>query len=195
MSEIWKDIKNFEGYQVSDKGRVRSFHNKNHGLKLTPSILSPTDDGNGYLKVTLRKNGKAYCKKVHRLVAEAFIPNDDPNLTVDHIKDGKEGKLDNSVENLRWLSRYDNLKKAYDAGIHNERIAAIREPMMLHDKWSGDDIFCGSITEAAKVIGVHYTTISHAMSANYYEANISHFHVRFASGEERLLYGEFESDY
>lgn len=81
--ERWKDIDGFPGYQVSDKGNVRTFWQKRHYptgygtyryLSDTPSLMSQSDDGNGYMKVMLysKDDGKRYCKKVHRLVAEAF---------------------------------------------------------------------------------------------------------------------------
>lgn len=65
----------------------------------------------GYESVSFRKNGKTYSKYVHRLVAEAFIPNDDPATknTVDHI-DGN--KANNEISNLRWLNRAENTRLA-----------------------------------------------------------------------------------
>lgn len=77
--EIWKDIKDFEGlYQVSNFGRVRSFYK---GCR----ILSPGETRRGYLRVCLCKNGKRKSFLVHRLVAEAFLPNYFDYREINHI--------------------------------------------------------------------------------------------------------------
>lgn len=97
--EIWKDINGYEGiYQISNSGKVKSFHhNKETILK--------SHIGNGYLKVQLKKNNKCKCVYIHRLVAEAFIPNPNNFLEVNH-KD--ECKINNSVSNLEWCNHIYN---------------------------------------------------------------------------------------
>ena len=67
MNEIWKDIEGFEEYQVSNSGKVYS--------KRTDILLKPHSDKKGYLRVKFFKNNKGFTFKVHRLVAQAFIPN------------------------------------------------------------------------------------------------------------------------
>lgn len=115
MSEIWKDIKGYEGfYQVSSEGRVkrvkRSFkcstvYGGNATLK--ELILKPRYDSkakglkHGYFRVSLK--GKSFC--VHRLVAEAFIPNPDNKPYVDHIDTDIEN---NKASNLRWVTASEN---------------------------------------------------------------------------------------
>ena len=104
--EIWKDIEGYEGlYQVSSLGRVRSLPRKGTSGK----ILRPGTNTKGYLFVILYKDGKTKCYKVHRLVAQAFVPNDDPEhkTQVNHIND--EDKSDNRVSNLNWMSPKENL--------------------------------------------------------------------------------------
>ena len=99
MNEIWKDIKGFEGlYQISNLGRVKSLVKKNHP---TESIRKLSKDKKGYLRVNLLKDGKNHTRKVHRLVAEAFIPNPKNKPSVDHINGIKD---DNRVSNLRWFT-------------------------------------------------------------------------------------------
>ena len=107
--ELWKDIKGFEGlYQVSTFGRVRSLdkyidvkiRNVDKVLK-RGKILKPTYGKNGYLRVFLCKNGKRTNFCVHRLVAEAFIPNP-LNLPVINHKD--EVKDNNYPYNLEWCT-------------------------------------------------------------------------------------------
>ena len=97
--EVWKDIKGYEGhYQVSDMGNVRSLkRNKN---------LKPSPSNHGYLLVDLYKDGKRKMCKVHRLVAQTFIPNPENKPTVDHIN---TIKTDNRVSNLRWFTRKEQM--------------------------------------------------------------------------------------
>lgn len=92
--EIWKDIKDYEGmYQISNMGNVRSL--------MTKKNLKPEIANGGYLRVNLYKDGKGKKFRVHRLVAEAFIPNPDNKPTVDHINTIVS---DNRVSNLRWFT-------------------------------------------------------------------------------------------
>lgn len=92
-----KDIINFENYQISDDGRVWSKKNN--------KWLKPIDV-NGYKKASLYKNGKEYQRLVHRLVAEAFIPNPNNYDEINHIN---ENKSDNRVENLEWCTPSYNI--------------------------------------------------------------------------------------
>lgn len=173
--EEWKDIKDFPGYQVSNKGQVRSFWKKkkkvgtwggyDRVLSDEPRILLQSDDGNGYMKVFLQNDVKRRCVKVHRLVAEAFIPNDDPKKdTIDHIISGPEGKLDNSVENLRWISRRENIQKAYKDGVCNNRIEKSKRKVIVIDTTTGLKEYYSSVREAALKYNRHYTSFSHALS-------------------------------
>ena len=105
--EVWKDIKGYEGqYQVSNKGNIHSVERKNsRGRKCGGRILKPGYDKNGYLLVSLYKNGKSKTKKIHRLVLETFVPNPNGLPEVNH-KD--ENKTNNELSNLEWCtSRYN----------------------------------------------------------------------------------------
>ena len=100
MNEEWRDIEGYEGlYQVSNLGRVRSLNCRGH--KGCIGILTPRLDGKGYEMVALYKEGKARNTKVHRLVAQAFIPNPNNYPQVNH-KD--ENKINNNVSNLEWCT-------------------------------------------------------------------------------------------
>ena len=106
MIEEWRDIPNFEGlYLISNLGHVKSverYKRNNAGTQFVNErlrVLSPDKDG--YLRVCLSKDGLHYVKSVHRLVAEAFIPNPD-NLPV--INHKNEDKQDNRAENLEWCT-------------------------------------------------------------------------------------------
>lgn len=99
MTEYWKDINDYEGlYQVSNLGNVRSTK--------TGRVLKPAKNyKGGYLQVVLYKNGRVKHFLVHRLVAEAFIPNPN-NLPCINHKD--EDKTMNIVENLEWCTHKYN---------------------------------------------------------------------------------------
>ena len=97
--EMWKDIEEYNGeYQVSNLGRVKSF--KNNKEKLLKPFFTKTNQ-EGYLVVNLCQNNKRKIKLVHRLVAEAFIPNPNNFPFINH-KD--EDKTNNNVDNLEWCN-------------------------------------------------------------------------------------------
>ena len=119
MKEIWKDIEGYEGYQVSNLGRVKSLDridSNNHPLKGV--ILKPYISNSGYLLVGLYKQQRCYKKLVHRLVGEAFIPNPDNNPEIDHINTIKtdntvwlneDGSINYEKTNLRWVTQKENI--------------------------------------------------------------------------------------
>lgn len=107
MEEIWKDIKGYEGlYQVSNLGRIKSFRRGKRAYCPTEYILKNSITDKGYCMVTLYNNTKREKFLVHRLVAEAFIPN--PN-SMPHINHIDENKTNNCVNNLEWCTpQYNN---------------------------------------------------------------------------------------
>ncbi|MEL5894225.1 NUMOD4 domain-containing protein [Bacteroides sp. GD17] len=109
--EIWKDIKGYEGlYQVSNYGRVKSIGRhtkwKNSTRFIRERMLVFGDDGFGYMQAHLCKDGKEKICKVHRLVAEAFIPNPRIFAEINH-KD--ENRRNNHADNLEWCDRSYNI--------------------------------------------------------------------------------------
>lgn len=146
MEELWKDIKGFEGaYQISNKGRVRSIPRKGTRKNEIRSISYTLD---GYAKVRMIYKGKDKTARVHRLVAEAFIPNIDGKETVNHI-DGN--KKNNCVDNLEWADRHEQMKHAYQNNLKkpmigclngnskftNEQIEEIRKEYIPYSKEHG----------------------------------------------------------
>lgn len=111
MLEIWKQIKDYPNYEVSNLGRVKSierYAENNGGLQhLSEKILKIESNiyRRGYCQVHLSKDGKVSTKKVHRLVAEAFIPNPNNLPQVNH-KD--TNPLNNCVDNLEWCNQQYN---------------------------------------------------------------------------------------
>ena len=159
--EIWRDIEGYEGhYQVSNFGRVKSFKQK------TPRILKPTHDKDGYLYVGLWRENKCQNGRVHRLVAQAFIPNPEGKPVTNH-KDGNP--QNNHVDNLEWATISENTQHAYDMGLHgtgedcyqarlsNEQVRYIRE--------NPDNLTCRAL---AKMFGVNHVTISEAQLGKTY---------------------------
>jgi hypothetical protein len=112
MEEIWKDIKGFEAiYQISNLGRVKSLkrsitHSYWGKVNLSERIKKAFIDRCGYYSVMLHKESVKKSFSVHRLVALAFIPNENKKLDVNH----KNGiKTDNRLENLEWMTRSENV--------------------------------------------------------------------------------------
>ena len=105
LVEEWRPVVGFEGsYEVSDWGNVKSL---NYNKTKQEKLMKKTLDSYGYQVIGLK--GKQY--KVHRLVAEAWIPNPEGKKEVGHLKtlpDGTENKTANETWNLRWMTREEN---------------------------------------------------------------------------------------
>ena len=122
--EIWKSIKSYEGlYEISSLGRVKSLNYRGTGKK---KILKNIECSNGYLMVNLTKNGKQKQFKVHRLVAEAFIPNSEDKPCIDHIN---TIRTDNRVSNLRWVTQKENCNNELSKKKYSEN----------HRKWNSEE--------------------------------------------------------
>ena len=107
MKEVWKDIRGFEGiYKISNFGRIKSFKRVEDGY-----ILSNKNSKNGYLSVVLinTNNKKIRYTRIHRLVAEAFIPNPENKREVNHIDGNKQNNL---ISNLQWATSSENIRHA-----------------------------------------------------------------------------------
>ena len=112
MKEEWKVIKDYPNYMVSNLGIVKSLNYRHTGIE---KILKPNIDNRGYLIVKLYKNRKFKSFMVHRLVAQAFIPNPNNYPQVNHKNEIKD---DNRPENLEWCDNYYNTHY----GTRNKRI-------------------------------------------------------------------------
>ena len=115
MEEVWKDIGGYEGlYQVSNLGRIKSLDRRTMKWKIKALGFNGK---NKYLQVSLYKNNIEKRYLVHRLVAQAFIPNLYNKETINH-KDGN--KQNNNVNNLEWATRSENSQHAFRTGLaHN----------------------------------------------------------------------------
>ena len=137
MKEIWKQVKDNSKYEISNFGRVRSLYiwninTKKYELRDKPLILK-TQIYKGYEKLRLSKDTKKPIKYIHRLVAEAFIPNPNNYKEVNHID---SNSLNNKVDNLEWCDRKYNIEYMIN---HQEEIAD-RNEMRLETL---EDIFYG----------------------------------------------------
>lgn len=144
--ETWKDIEGYEGlYQVSNTGKVKALERTvphAHSKEVTKHerTLKPHLTKQGYLDVQLCKNGTVAHKRIHRLVAAAFVPNIEGKPFVNH----KNGiKSDNREENLEWCTPSENIRHAVDVlgvSINKRTVKVMRSDGVVFD----------SIEEAAK---------------------------------------------
>ena len=172
IEEIWKDaiyitksgeLIDFNGwYQVSNKGRVRSFRARSGGNGIVdsrleiPRLLSvKSKNDNTYISVTLKVNGKRKGFLLHRLVLSTFvqIPNhlkNEKNIDVNHLD---EVKTNNDLSNLEWCSRLEN-------NIHGTRISrAISNGLITKstEEWKNKNTK-GKVYNSRKVVGVNIKT-------------------------------------
>lgn len=167
MREEWKNIEGYKGvYQVSNLGRVRG----RNGKVLSVSVLK-----NLYLSVSLWKNNRGKTYTVHRLVANAFLPNSGNKKCVDHIDGNRQN---NNVNNLRWATTKENAnnpvsvkrykaaalkrivssltkekhKKFMKGRVHNHRQVLCVETKVLYN----------SMSDAARAVGVTEAAIRRA---------------------------------
>lgn len=160
QNEVWKNIPEYEDYQVSNYGRVKSSNRiiKQYGHKgfyervMRGKILKPRTQNGGYLIVWLSRNGKSIAKTVHRLVAITFIGYI-KGMDINH-KDGN--KQNNKLENLEWVTRSENIKHDYHilGHIHNScKVRCIET----------GEVFA-SIKQASIKYNINYGSIINALS-------------------------------
>ena len=168
MEEVWKDVVGYEGfYQVSNMGNVRSVTRTvkcadGSVRTWTGRPIKPDTKKNGYMQVMLRKPGIAKQRLVHRVVAEAFVPNHDGLPCVNH-KDEK--KKNNQADNLEWCDvLYNNLYgDGHISRANNGRESSIRSCAKPVCQYTLDGEFVGeyfSAMEAGRVNSINQGGIS-----------------------------------
>ena len=146
MIEIWKDIEGYEGlYQISNLGRVKSL-NRN-------KVMTLRVKRNGYKEVSLSKDNTKKHYLVHRLVAQAFIPNTGNKPTVNHID---EDKTNNNVDNLEWATMKEQNNHGTRLQRVGDRISIVqknRTDLSKRVMCSNGEIY-PSINEASRVLQI-----------------------------------------
>jgi len=163
--EIWKDIAGYEGlYQVSNYGRVKSFYGSG-------KIIERDSDYGSYPSIALCKNGIHKSRRLHRIVAEAFIPRPMGYSEVNH-KD--MNRANNSVENLEWVTKKENVRHAisnkpeiiaamnhYNTDVRPRPIAQISLDGTIVCVWK-------NCKEASRITGICYKNIYQVASKDEY---------------------------
>lgn len=154
-----KTIKDFENYSITEDGKVWS-HVINRFIKHQMNRY-------GYLTVKLSNNGKKKHKCIHRLVAEAYLPNLDNKKEVNHINGIK---TNNNLYNLEWATRKENANHAWSNGLQkpsNNRIKKIIETngRIVLDLQTG--IYYDSIAEAARIYSMPHMSLSSMLKGIY----------------------------
>lgn len=140
--EEWRLVEGTEDYYVSNRGR----------FKRGKRILKTSLGKDGYYRCNIGKSKK----RVHRLVAMAFIPNPDNLPIVDHI-DGC--KTNNCVENLRWVTHQENIQAAYDMGLFDNAVTNRNKSVLVICQ--DDEVYAfNTLVEASKFTGVTLEGVS-----------------------------------
>ena len=153
--EEWRDIEDYVGlYQVSNFGRVRSLgiRNKNANNERI-KLLKLSIVGIGYNMITLC-NGKLKRKLVHRLVAQAFIPNPNNYPIINHI-DGN--KLNNHVSNLEWCTQKQNVQHSFKNGLQISKLKGGTIPSVKINQYDLNGNFIkqwDSMTKIQRELGI-----------------------------------------
>lgn len=166
-NEVWKDVVGFEGYyKVSDKGNVYSVVRMVRGRKCGGIMLKPRYDKDGYLRVTLYKNGEQRTIFIHRLVLEAFVENPKNLPEVNHID---ENKTNNELSNLEWCTSRHNTN-------HGTLIERLSKKVRAVNVETGEVLTFSSVKEAGRK-GYDRGAVSRASRGDYYDGRIYKGHI------------------
>lgn len=188
MNEEWRDIKGYEGsYQVSNTRKVRSLDRTiMAGKPLVPTMIKGKEiksriSKNGYEMVTVSSKSNTKHMHVHRLVAEAFIPNNDKKREINHID---ANKLNNNVENLEWVTSQENKIHANKNGLYKnryigaEKIAKKQRIPIVMD----NNILVFGVNKTAKELGFSASSITQVLHG---ERDSTHGHTfRYATEQD-----------
>lgn len=168
-NEIWKEIEGYTGiYLVSDLGKVKRIY-KNGKER----VIKPNEINSGYFVVNLCVNSKPKIKLVHRLVAEAFIPNPEKLSQVNHIN---EDKTDNRACNLEWCDSKHNIgygtaiKRRSDKMKGNTYSNAKRKIMCVETRKIYDSVY-----QAGKQTGIYRSMINNVLRGRFSQTKGYHW--------------------
>lgn len=172
INEIWKPINGYPGYWISNFGRVKSFKQD----KINGRILTPTKSTKGYLQLDISVDGRKRQHRVHlsihRLVAEAFIPNPNNLPQVNHKDENKEN---NCVDNLEWCDNWYNAHY----GTHIQRVADSHNVKVYSIDKFGNIEHYNSITEATLTASDGRTKATSYISRVIHGSRKTAFHKRW----------------
>lgn len=157
-SEVWKEIEGTNGmYEVSNTGKVRSLDYRQTGK--TKELVCQVDK-KGYKRVRISRDGKKYSFKIHRLVANAFIPNPENKPHVNHINGDKS---DNRAENLEWMTCQENADHAMKNHLWDGCLSASartnekrKKPIVATNIKTGEKITFESMRDAEKALNTKH---------------------------------------
>lgn len=162
---IWKQSENYPKYEISNSGLVKN--------SKTGRILKSRPNRDGYLQTDLTLQGNSYNRRIHRLVAEAFIPNPDNKPQVNHID---EDKQNNNVNNLEWVTAKENS----NWGTRNKRIGiSFSKPIIvIYGDYTYEEY--PSLTGCAHELNLDTAHIVHVLKG----LRKTHRGLKFEYGEE-----------
>lgn len=167
MKEQWKPVEGTENrYEISNTGKIRSLNYKRSGEMRE---LRPAPDPKGYLKTMILIGGRYKTVKIHRLVAEAFIPNPENKPQVNH-KDGN--KENNAADNLEWTTNIVNAHHAIEKGLFRNSYKATaeansrRKRRVVATDAIGKRIIFDSINEASRRLNVGRRHVQDVLRGN-----------------------------
>jgi hypothetical protein len=190
-NEIWKDIEGYEGlYQVSNMGNVkvlpRFYENVGNGYMRKPKLLKPQQQLNGYLQICLHINKQTKHCLIHRLVAQAFLPN--PN-NLPQVNHKNEDKSDNRVENLEWCDGKYNVN-------YGTCIQRMKEKFNIPIiQFSKDDDFIQlweSTTAASKTLNISKGNINNCLKGRYGYKTAYGYKWGYADEYEKIPFKVFD---
>ena len=160
-----KEIKHFDGYFVDGEGRVFSTR-KNGGYNRDLTEMHLREDKDGYLEVGMYSNGNRYWRRVHRLVAEAFIPNPNHYPQINHI-DGNP--KNNSVENLEWCTCQQNIIHSFRVLNRKPSITTAKRVKLTNRK-TGEILYFNSEKDCAFYLNMSHEHLNKLITG-YHDIN------------------------
>jgi len=177
VSEEWRDIPDFEGYQVSSFGRVKGvdrLRKGKTGLRLTNGQeMKQVLNKKGYPEVRLRKNG-CHTRLVHKLVASAFMTKPEGCTQINHLNGIK---TDNRLENLQWVTSSQNQLHAYKLGLQPSRAGESNGRAILTDKkvTALKELYNSgkSAKEVSEIMNINLYTVRQIISGRTWKFNLT----------------------